>query len=97
MKQLFLSIVTTLLFLTACSQSVDSLITKYEKACEKGAYTEASNIILKLQEHENELSEEQLMKIASATTILEEKIINNTKDLYDSATNAMDSFSDLFE
>ncbi len=97
MKRLLLPIVTALLFTAACSQSVDSLITKYEKACEKGAFVEASNIMLKLQEHEDELSEEQLMKITSATAVLEGKVIDNTKDLYDSATKALDSFSDIFE
>lgn len=53
--------------------------------------------MLKLQEHEDELSEEQLMKITSATAVLEGKVIDNTKDLYDSATKALDSFSDIFE
>lgn len=61
--------------LVACN-STDSLIKKYEKACEKGDAVAAAKVAEKLSKVEKELTDEQSERIDNASIKLAGKINN---------------------
>lgn len=67
LKFIAMAIVACFLF-ASCSQSVDSLIDKYSKACKAGDYEKAAKIAEKLENKEKEakFTEEQYTKLFEA-------------------------------
>ena len=70
MKKLFFVALASAFLFVACS-SVDSLISKYEKACEEGNAIEAAKIALEINDEiggdETKLSKEQAERLEKAS------------------------------
>lgn len=66
-------LVSGLLLMCSCTPSVNSLVTKVEKACEEGNYVEATKLIGQLEKRESEMTDEQTAKVEAAVLKLEMK------------------------
>lgn len=83
-KSVFVSLAASaVLLLAACSSSPESLVTKYEKACENGKLIQAEKIASDLEKIENKLTESQIERIATASIVLAGKTMDKAGKAYD--------------
>lgn len=82
MKKTFLFLLTLIGILLVSCNSIDSQISKYEKACEEGDYAKATKIAAEIGKHPKKLTPERTMRITNANMKLAEKI---TGDSFESA------------
>lgn len=82
---------------TACTPSLESLITQYEKAAEDGDIAKAEKIIDKIDEHytEGDLTIDQAERLAAASFQL---ILNGGTELFEGASEeALDAMDDAMD
>ena len=82
---------------TACTPSLESLITQYEKAAEDGDVAKAEKIIDKIDKHytEDDLTIDQAERLAAASFQL---ILNGGTDLLEGASEeALDAMDDAMD
>ena len=85
---------------TACTPSLESLITQYEKAAEDGDIAKAEKIIDKIDEHytESDLTIDQAERLAAASFQL---LLNGGTELFEGASeealDAMDEAADAMD
>ena len=82
---------------TACTPSLESLITQYEKAAEDGDVAEAKEIIDKIDKHytEEDLTVDQAERFAAASFQL---LLNGGAELFEGASEeALDAMDDAMD
>ena len=65
----------------SCNSSIDSLISKYEKACVAGDYTKAAKYAADLEKKGDKITDEQAMKIAEASMNCSKATMNRLDEL----------------
>jgi uncharacterized membrane protein YvbJ len=91
MKLKSILVISLLAFLASCT-SPESLLKKYEKACESGNKIQAAKLLEEMGEkysNDADWSEEQMERIEDATVTLSEKV---TEDML----NALGAMESLF-
>ena len=94
MKLKSLILVALVALFTACTPSLESLITQYEKAAEEGDVAKAEKIIDKIDQNytESDLTLDQAQRLAAASLQL---LINGGSELMDAASEeALDAIED---
>lgn len=94
MKLKSLILVALVAMFTACTPSLESLITQYEKAAEEGDVVKAEKIIDKIDQNytESDLTLDQAQRLAAASFQL---LINGGSELMDAASEeALDAIED---
>ena len=92
MKVKTLILVALVALLSACTPSLESLITQYEKAAEEGDVAKAEKIIDKIDQNytESDLTLDQAQRLAAASFQL---LINGGTELMDAAAEeALDAY-----
>ena len=82
---------------TACTPSLESLITQYEKAAEDGDIAKAEKIIDKIDEHytESDLTIDQAERLAAASFQL---LLNGGTELFEAGSEeALDAMDDAMD
>jgi AcrR family transcriptional regulator len=82
---------------TACTPSLESLVTQFEKAAEDGDVAKAEKIIDKIDKHytEDDLTIDQAERLAAASFQL---ILNGGTELFESASEeALDAMDDAMD
>jgi hypothetical protein len=82
---------------TACTPSLESLVTQFEKAAEDGDIAKAEKIIDKIDKHytEDDLTIDQAERLAAASFQL---ILNGGTELFEGATEeALDAMDDAMD
>jgi AcrR family transcriptional regulator len=82
---------------TACTPSLESLVTQFEKAAEDGDVAKAEKIIDKIDKHytEDDLTIDQAERLAAASFQL---ILNGGTELFEGATEeALDAMDDAMD
>lgn len=69
--------------LLASCNSIDSQISKYEKACVAGNFTKAAKIANKLEKESDKITDEQAVKISEAAMKCSETTIKKYEDMDD--------------
>lgn len=108
MKLKSLILVALVALLSACTPSLESLVTQYEKAAEEGDVAKAEKIIDKIDQNytESDLTLDQAQRLAAASfqllinggTELMEDAIDEAADAIEDATDeAVDALDEAFD
>ncbi len=95
MKLKNIIVVALVAMLAACTNQ-ESLLKDYEKACEKGNYLKASQILEQMDKkypNEEDWTEEQQDRIIEASAVLTEKTMEKAGNIFD----ALGGMEDLFK
>lgn len=97
MKVKTLILLALVAMFTACTPSLESLVTQFEKAAEDGDVAKAEKIIDKIDKHytEDDLTIDQAERLAAASFQL---ILNGGTELFEGATEeALDAMDDAMD
>jgi hypothetical protein len=97
MKVKTLILLALVAMFTACTPSLESLVTQFEKAAEDGDIAKAEKIIDKIDKHytEDDLTIDQAERLAAASFQL---ILNGGTELFEGATEeALDAMDDAMD
>lgn len=87
MKKLILLLVTLIGILFLSCNSIDSQISRYEKACKAGDLEKASKIASNLEKKSDKITDEQAMRILNASMNCSESVNDSYKDMYESLSS----------
>lgn len=88
MKRMIILLTTFIgILFVSCNSSIDSLISKYEKACVAGDYTKAAKYAADLEKKGDKITDEQAMKIAEAALNCSKATIDKYEDTYNSISD----------